>query len=372
MTRRLLIFLTLFCLALCAQADSRTVPDLYRFSVPVDNASNEARTAALSAAMAQVLVRVTGDRKVADKPEAQGLLQQANGYMQRFSYQEKVLEQPDSAPPAGAQQAPEAEAVTPRTQLMLQGTFDGRALDAAVRKAGLPLWSAQRPPILAVFTSAADGGAVVLDAEIASAFPELMDTAKERGLLLHLPAQNSLRPADAQDADSSLLVAMTGQVQADYLLWGRLSEQSGKWLLEAQLRQGDLIVQNWRLRSREAGALLREAVHRSADLLAEQLALTAYTPGGESIVGIWVRNVASDTDYKQVQAHLARIPGIEQLSLVAVVEGALVFRANTEVDAEQLDRSIRQAGRLKADSTPAENIQSPVWTGEYEFHYRLP
>ncbi len=370
MTRRLLIFISLTWLALVAvagpaQAASRSLPDLYRFSVPVADSSMETRNKAVRTAMAQVLVRVTGDRKVAKHPQAQPLILKANGYMQRFAYVRQPVSVSDTA-------STDDGTASPQSQLMLQGVFAARALDEAIRKAGLPLWLPQRPQLLVIVTTQAEGGPLVLDTQISTAFPELAETASARGLPIVLPEPNSLLASEAANSASPMLVSLADHREADYLLWGHIREHAGKWLLDAQLQQGGLLVQEWRLRSRESGALLREAVHRTGDWLAERHALAAYTPGGESIVGLWVSGVESGEDYMRVQQHLQNMPAIEQLSLVALVDGALVFRVSTEAGAEQLDRSIRQAGRLREEQVAPGEATLPIWTGEYEFHYRLP
>lgn len=368
MIARLLIFITLFCLALAAQAASRNVPNMYAFEQPVSDASEQSRKAAVRKAMGAVLVRLTGDRKVADSPQAQGLLDQAGGYVQRFAYAQKAVEV--LAEPA----TDETETAAPEqasTQLVLRGQFTARALDSAIRSAGLPLWSARRPQMFAAITATSETGSLVLDQQIAAAYPELSATAEKRGLPLQLPPQNAISALDVAQADSPVLAGMRDQLEADYLLVAQLSEQAGKWVVQAELREGDSALQSWRLRSRDPGPLLRAIINRSGDILAQRHALAAYTPGGESIVGLWVHGVSSGADYMRLQQHLQKLPAVDQVSLVAVVEGALVYRAGTESSAEQLDRSIQQAGRLRSETQPPGAAQSPVWTGEYEYHYRL-
>ncbi len=371
MTPRLLTLITLFWLACSVQASSRTVPNMYAFEQPVTDAGAPARKVAVREAMAAVLVRLTGDRKVAERPQAQGLLENSSGYVQRYDYAQRPVVPVDSEDADSTSEQSGLPAPEPATQLLLRGQFAARALDAAVRSAGLPLWSAQRPQIFTAITTASEAGSLVLDVEIAAAYPELMATAAQRGLPLHLPAQNTLSAIDATEPDSPILAALVEQQEADYLLVGHLSEQAGKWVIQAELHEAGMPLQSWRLRSREPGPLLRAVVNRSGDLLAQRHALAAYTPGGESIVGLWVHGVGSGADYMRVQQHLQKLPAVDQLSLVAVVGGALVYRAGTESAAEQLDRSIRQAGRLRSETLPPGAAQSPVWTGEFEYHYRL-
>ena len=383
LTRRLLLFVSLFGLAFAAQAANKTVPGLYNFEVPVANSSTATRKKALNEALTQVLVRLTGERKPQDNPATQAVLERAESFVQQFGYVQREVEsepETETAPEAETEVGPEGETVAteppaPVIQLMLKGKFAKRPLDQAIRKAGLPIWGAERPVLMASILAPGEAEEYLLDSSQAANWPVLEDAAKQRGIPFALPVQGSLPLEAAQTPDSPLLIATASQADADMLLWGRLFQQDGKWILETQLRRvGSLEeppVADWRMRSREPEPLLREAIQRSADWLASQYALKAYVPGGESIVGLWVRGVSGEAQYRQVEEHLRRLPGVERLSLVAVVDGALVFRASTEANAEQLDENIRRSGKLIAETMPPGAGRLSVWTGEYEFHYRL-
>ena len=370
LTRRLLIFITLFWLATAVQAGSRSVSGLYDFEVPVADSRPSTRKTALREGLVQVLVRITGERMAAEDPRAQGLLQAAETYVQRFAYVQRPVAVPE---PTDSLNAPlESEQTQAAQEMFLTGRFAERALNKAIRSAGMSLWSAERPILLAAVVVPTDDGLRLLDASAVEDYAELADTAKLRGLPLAWP--EGLTADALHDADSPQLMAAASQADAEVVLWGRLFDRDGKWVLQAQLQSADAVLeaplQSWRLRSREPGPLLREAMQRSVDWLAAQNALTAYVPGSESIVGLWVRGVDGEQQYREVENHLRQLPGIEQISLVAVVDGALVFRASTEAAAEQLDRSIRQAGKLEAEAQPPTAVSLPVWTGEYEYHYR--
>ncbi|MGB1580661.1 MAG: DUF2066 domain-containing protein [Nevskiales bacterium] len=356
------------------------MPGLYGFEVVVANSSTANRKKALNEALTQVLVRLTGERKPQDNPAARAVIEQAESFVQQFGYVQREVEpapqtqaQPEDAldEPAMVQE----EAPAPVKQLMLKGKFAKRPLDQAIREAGLPIWGAERPVLMASILVPGEGEEYLLDSSQIVAWPALESTAEERGIPFKTPAQSSLPLDVAQNPDSPMLIAHANQAEADLLLWGRLFQQQDKWILETQLRTVDSLdnppVANWRMRSREPEPLLREAVQRSADWLAAKYALKAYVPGGESIVGLWVRGVDGEEEYRQVEDHLRRLPGVERLNLVAVVDGALVFRASTEANAEQLDENIRRSGKLLPETLPPGAGRLSVWTGEYEFHYRL-
>lgn len=386
MIRRTLTVLLLLALPGMAQADNQPVPGMYRFEQPVSDASESNRKAALRAALTTVLVRVTGDRRVAEQPPAQGLLARTDAYVQRYSYTKR----PAPAPRPDAVAPP----VEPEPELVLRGEFAQRALAADIRAAGLPLWSAQRPRTLALITLDSPDGGRLIGGGPQTGFPELAETAKLRGLPLIFPTADALSFEDVRSANTVAMAAVADALRVDYILLGHLQETAGVWLLEAGLQahpvpalpqsEEPLSLEElmnrppepaarlqWRLRAREPGPLLREALHRVVDHIASEHALAAALPGGEAVVGIWVRGLGSGEDYRRLQKHLERLPVIEKLELVAIRQGVLGFRVSTESSPEELDRSIRRDGKLQPDPLPLANTESPIWTGEFEFHYEL-
>lgn len=332
----------------------------------MEESSTATRKAAMAEALTQVLVRLTGERKPQDNPRSRPLLEQAESYVQQFAYAQRPLEpDPDAAP----------DAKPPAPQLVLKGQFAQRPLNAAIRQAGLPIWGEERPILMAAILVPGDSGPRLLDSGLIEAWPVLGHAATDRGVPLQLPDTAAVPLDVAQNPASPLLAAVASSNEAEILLWGQLTPQDNKWVLQAELRAVDSVDQppiaEWHMRSREPEPLLREAMQRSADWLASEHALAAYVPGGESIVGLWVRGVSGEEQYRQIEEHLRQLPGVDQLSLVAVVDGALVFRASTEVDAGQLDENIRRAGKLEPESLPPGAGTVSVWTGEYEYHYRV-
>ncbi|HSW11720.1 MAG TPA: DUF2066 domain-containing protein [Solimonas sp.] len=113
----LLTLLLLFSPFALAQADG------YLGRVPVTDQLPATRTAALGAALGQVLERVSG--QLGTDPRLQGLHGRAPRLLQRYSYEKD---------PA-------------TSQLMLLAGFDPRGVDAAVRGLGLPVWGQVAVPV---------------------------------------------------------------------------------------------------------------------------------------------------------------------------------------------------------------------------------
>lgn len=357
--------LLLSLMAGMAQAASREVPDLYAFEVGVADAGDAARKAALREALRVVLVRLSGQRLTADHPQVAPILAMADRYVQQYAYVKRAV-----PAPAGETINPDDPAPA-QTTLYLRGLFSPSTVDTVMRQYGLPQWSPRRALVYTVIAVDAPDGGYLLDSSYAQRYPELSDTASLRGLPLLLPPANSLDFAQFWSGNREQAYAEAAAREAEFILFGQLTETGGKWVLQASLEHAEEPLQEWRLRSREPGPLLREVGHRVADIMRGQQAQNPLIPGDGSIVGLWIHGVGGEEDYRKMQSHLQRIPGIDQITLVGQIDGALVFRVSTDASPDTVDRSIRQAGRLIAADRPPGAAESPVWTGELAFHYRL-
>jgi hypothetical protein len=94
---------------------------LYRGEVPVDSQTDAARVEALKAALAQVLIRLTGEQAVLARTEVAKALAGAERYVQQYQYEQDVVNE-------GGQ---------PRVRLRLVAEFDRDAVDQLLRDLGL-------------------------------------------------------------------------------------------------------------------------------------------------------------------------------------------------------------------------------------------
>src|SRR5215471_14859952 len=170
--RRTLLLLTLFLPALVARA--ATFPNLYVVTVQPDPAAADQRAAATEAALAGLLVRVTGNRYAALDPQLQPLIHSARDYYNSYG--------------------------TDR-QGRWPVTFNAQRVEAALAQLNIPVWGAERPlTLLWVAVDDGAGGRAELPAnelptDITPALAELLTmirmelaaVADERGLPIVLP-----------------------------------------------------------------------------------------------------------------------------------------------------------------------------------------
>ena len=94
---------------------------LYTGEVPVATQADAERTEALKGALAQVIVRLSGDTAALTKPEVAKAVANAEHYVQQYQYAQEIV----------------TEGGQPQTRLTLQAQFDRDAVDQLLRDLGL-------------------------------------------------------------------------------------------------------------------------------------------------------------------------------------------------------------------------------------------
>ncbi len=102
-------------------AGAWAAPGLYTGQVPVGSQSDAERTEALKTALAQVVIRVSGDSGALAKADVAKAVADAERYVQQFSYQQEIV----------------TEGGQPQVRLTLVAQFDRDAVDQLLRNLGL-------------------------------------------------------------------------------------------------------------------------------------------------------------------------------------------------------------------------------------------
>lgn len=205
------VFLSLCSLpALAAQVD-----DLYQVREAVTSQQPEERSAALGRALETLLLRLTGDSKALQSPGLEGVKQDPQQLVSQYVYE--------------------------GDQLVVD--FDPLTTENKLRQAGVPLWGANRPLILAWWLNSSDAGSnLVGDGQEAST--PLRQAAQHRGLPLRLPLadleeQLAATPENLAASQPDALQPASERYAADALLAVNAHEQDGQWQAEWRLWLGD-------------------------------------------------------------------------------------------------------------------------------------
>lgn len=202
--------------SLASHAD--TVKSLYQVREPVTSQAPEERDQATQRALDTLVLRLTGDPKAAQSPGLAAIRKDPQQIISQYGF--------DAGPPE-----------------VLKVDFDPASTEQALRRAGLSLWGANRPSILAWWLNdSAEGSSLVGDGQ-ASAAP-LRRAAQHRGLPLRLPLadlseQLVATAPNLEGTDAAPLRSASDRYNADALLAVHAHEEGGQWQAKWHLWLGD-------------------------------------------------------------------------------------------------------------------------------------
>lgn len=341
--RPLFGLVVLLC-SVAAGAVTRT-DNLYTATLPVPDQSAEARAAAVAAAFEQVLVKMTGQRDVAARPEAQALLASPGRYLAAFRYEQETITDPETG-----------ESLD---QTLLQARFDAQAMARAVREAGLPLWGDERPATL-VWLALEDGRQRVLLSAGLTDNPEgfgsealevLQAAADARGIPLVLPLLDSQDRARVAYADvaggfAERILAASERYGADAVLVGRVLRTGQVWSGRWQLLETGQTPSQWENRAPALDEALRGGINPVADAFAARFALQVVAGAG-SQVDLRIDGVDSLAAYARVLEYLEKLTPVQSLAVRQVSDQELVLLLVLRGDVSHLERALT-LGRVLA------------------------
>jgi hypothetical protein len=336
--RWLVVSLSLLCLPLAAQP----VSGLYQVREVVASQQPEERDGALNRALQTLVMRLTGDPQALQNPGLAALRADPQQIISRYGY----------------------EAGTPQTLLV---EFDPISSERALRQAGLAIWGANRPAILAWWLNdTSDGSALVGDAQPAAT--PLRNAASRSGLPLRLPLADLDEQllASAENLAASqpeALLPASERYNADALLAVQAHEADGQWQAQWQLWLGD---------SREQGSAQGADPQTLADAVLQTVSMRlaprfVSLPGTAQALQVQVQG-ANLQRYGQLQSLLA--PFAARLQRVTGEQLLYSVHASPEQLRAQLALARLQEGpALVVEGDPALAVPAPVTPGLLQFHW---
>lgn len=213
---RLIAQAFLLCLTLLGlPAHAETADNLYQVREPVTSQQPEERSQALVRALETLVQRLSGDPKAAQNPALEAVRKDPQQLISQYGYEGQTL----------------------------VVDFDPISTERALRQAGIALWSANRPTILAWWLNqSGEGNSLVGDGQEAAV--PLRQAAQNRGLPLRLPLadldeQLLATPEQLTSAQPGALTQASERYGVDALLAVDAVEADGKWQAQWRLWLGD-------------------------------------------------------------------------------------------------------------------------------------
>jgi hypothetical protein len=313
-----------------------TLTELYTVTVEPDPAASDQREAAMKAAMARLLIRVTGSAGAPMDPALQPLITEPDAYLTSYGVD--------------------------RRGRALVG-FSRAQVERALTELGKPVWGPERPlTVLWVAVDDGAGGRALLGSGEAAAcdtattptprMTELTETvrdeiiaaADERGMpiawpLLDLQDLSAVTCTDVWGQFDDEIVAASARYRADAVLIGRVRPATFgnevEWLF---------------VHGVDRQALPLAGVRDGVDVAADRYAADLATVGGPSLTLLTVNNVLTPADYGRVVSYLQRQSVLESVDVESLDNGTLRLRVAARGDARTLERVLSLGGVLRPAS----------------------
>jgi hypothetical protein len=306
------------------------VANLYAASVPVTEQSARVLESASKEAMAEVLVKVSGSKNVLQYPTVAAALKDARSHVQQYAYVR-------GTPPAPA--------------LSLRFEFDGGYITDLVSQSGAPLWTANRPAVLAWVVVEDEQGKHFINQETApDEMQWLVEEFSRRGVPVEIPVFDLIDTAavstdDVWSLDGAAIQSASARYNLQEVVAGRLAVSSagkslGDW---SYFRQDERI--NRSVTVPDLQAFLRSGVNIVAADMASRYAVapTGGVDGGLSLV---ITGVSDYGDYAAIANWLEKLELVDYVNVEKVQGDRVEFRLQAKTDAAQLAGIINLNDRL--------------------------
>jgi len=316
-----MLFLMLLC-ACCASPSSAA--DQYTGEVPVISQDDALRTEAMVAALAQVLVKVSGDPKAAERPAMKSALENPEPLIQAYYYRQEV----DRSGP------------TPAMKLYYAANFDPRAITRLLSSSGLSQWARERPALM-VWVATDQGGSTALMGP--SSLSPLMQRAGERGIVLKAASiegdESELeRLGDVERRSLDNLRQIASKSGTPGVLAGTLYPTSEGFIGRFAFSDGER-AEEFEARGDTAEATLRAVADETANRLASRYAFDAADSEPVSVAAM-VRGINSAQEFARIHSYLTSLSVVRSVSIGAAAADTMNLVVVVSGGAERLKQII--------------------------------
>ena len=330
-------------------ASAVEVTALYTAEVPLDSEAADPRKDAYERALAEVLLRVSGSGLSNNRGAIAELFGDPAAYVMQFR--------------RGAEDS-------------LWVSFDGEAIEQALREAGQSVWGAERP--LTVVWLAVDwgrGSREIIAADDRDRSEQesrsidrnrqlrqrILEIAEQRGLPLVFPLLDTIDLQSVTFSDiwggfDDRIIDASKRYDADSILIGRIRPSSSRRENWSYFFSG--VDRSW-------NGPPEMVIGQVADLLASEFAVGGDAP--LNTVDLSVSGIATLEAYGSLQKLLAGVSLIENVSTTGVTGDRVSYRIEVRGGADRLRRALRFNGLIEEESPLGPGGQRSAT--ELEFFY---
>lgn len=333
-------------LALCllpVMAMGAEVKSLYEAEMQVPDQTRSERGLAMSAALAEVVTKVSGRRDARLQPKVARAIRRPAQLLQQYRYRALPEDRQGELMPGDDPQ-------------LVFFHFDKKAVDRLLRESGLPVWGATRPAVLAWLAVEDAGRRYLLSADSPDALRRVVEReAMRRGLSLLLPLldlqdQRQVSFADVWGRFRDPVLQASQRYRPEAVLMGRLLRTTdGEWQADWWIVEGK-DSERWRANGVLPVEVVEEGMAGAVSWLAQR-----YAPlGGGSEAGhlrVTVDEVRSLADFARVEGYLQSLQQVAHVRVRQLQAGRVDFGLALQGSPEGVAQTIA-LGRVLTPAAP--------------------
>lgn len=317
-----------------APVSAAQVEGLYEGRSPVASEAHADRIAAMGLALRQVLTKLSGLERPTG-PAVEAAVADPAALMQQFGYTARA---------------------DPDLPYTLWVRFEREAVDALLREAGLPVWGAERPGVLAWIVLQQPGASEIVtadgggdDAGVAGA---LAGHAWEHGVplafpLLDLEDRLRVQPTTLEREDLEAVAEASRRYAPAALLIGWVeADGAGAWIARWRFEDGDDSTR-WEVRGPRPADTTAGVIARVFERLAGRYVLAAERSAPVA-VRVTVGDVRTLGDYARALEYLQGLDQVSELEFAGARGEEFTFRMRVRGGAQALRRLASFGGVLAA------------------------
>lgn len=296
--------------------------------IPVESQHPEIREQAVTKAMAQLLIRLTGRDDASQAEAAVPLLEQPGRFLQRYQYESQ-----------------------PGQQLILSMQFDAAAIRRALAERGMPTWRADRPPVLVWLALEQGGRRLLVGGEDGGEVrAQLQEAAARRGVLLLFPLMDSedqqrIGHADVFGGFTDRVRVATERYGTPLMVMGRMYRDGGGWVARWNL-SGNAMQSVWTTSGSSGAETLEAAAAELAARLSARYAVIPSAADAQQQLSIRVIGVSTLRDYDRLERRLQAISGITEVRTLALEPDAVTLQLALQAAPSRVLALLRQDRQL--------------------------
>ncbi len=348
--KRLASLLVLMCSCFETRAD--VIDWLYDVEVPVATQSSSDTRAAAARALATVLTRVTGLKVIPRNPMVTTALRNPGRFYARYRFVRKA---------GGAKDAMDQQTV-------LEVGFDPRTVQDLVRSAALPIWSANRPSVLAWIVLEEDVPSLAASDDTTPWVRTIKARSRDRGLLVQLPLMDlvdreRISGSTVSGGFSEQILGASERYGAQYVLTARIwMDGGGLWR-----GVGGLMFEGRQTNFAHEGETRDEVCEKVLDAVADELVqrfvvFGLHTEG----ISIWVSGITSVSEYGSLLRYLQSLEFIDRVDVAEVSIDRIRIVVHTRSTLRGLSELLYSDGVITRDASKNSDfgLNQYVWRGE--------